>query len=387
MASVQRRVLATFFCAAAMAAANCGGDRAGAAQPAERAGPAEVNHSGVPVVTAQVVEKAMPVTVQTVGAVEAISTVQIHAQVTAQLSEVHFNEGQDVQKGQLLFTLDPRPFEVSLRQAEAVLAKDSAQATSAETTRARNEDLFNRGLIARNDYDVQVANAVALRATVEADAAAVDAARLNLQYTRITAPASGRTGALLVHVGDLIRANDTNAMVVINQVAPINVTASVPGNLLDDIQRHRAANPLQLEAVTTESPDSPVTGKLTFVDNAVDSTTGAIKIKGAFANTDGRLWPGLFVNVTLRLSVEPHAVVAPSTAVQQSQQGPYVYVVGQDSAVEMRPVTIARTEGTESVVATGLRPGERVVTDGQLGLTPGAQITERPALGAAAGAR
>jgi len=387
MASVRWRVLTAVLCTA-IAAAGCGGERAGATQPAEPASSrTDSQGSGVPVVTAPVVEKAMPVTIQTVGAVESISTVQIHAQVTAQLSEVHFNEGEDVQKGQLLFSLDARPFEVALRQAEAVLAKDNAQATNAETTRARNEDLFNRGLLARNDYDVQVANAAALRATVEADAAAVEAARLNLQYTRITAPASGRTGALLVHVGDLIRANDTNAMVVINQVAPINVTASVPGNLLAEIQRHRTAAPLQLEAVTAEAPDAPITGTLAFVDNAVDSTTGAIKIKGAFANRDGRLWPGLFVNVTLRLSVEPHAIVAPSTAVQQSQQGPYVYVLGKDSTVEMRPVTVARTEGAESIVAKGLSPGERVVTDGQLRLTPGAHATERPAPDAAAGVR
>jgi multidrug efflux system membrane fusion protein len=319
----------------------------------------------------------MPVTVKVVGAVEAISTVQIHAQVTGQLSEITFREGQDVQKGQPLFNLDPRPFDVALKQAEAVLAKDTAQANNAEATRARSEDLFNRGLVPRNDYEALAATSAALKASVDADAAAVEAARLNLQYTRITAPAAGRTGALLVHVGDLIRANDTAPMVVINQVAPIYVTASVPGNILDDIQRHHALSPLRLEAKTAESSEPPAVGKLTFVDNSVDSTTGSIKIKGEFANTDGALWPGSFVNVVLRLSVDPHAIVTPSAAVQQSQQGSYVYVVGQDETVEMRPITVARTEGGESVVADGLRAGERVVVDGQLRLTPGAHITEQ----------
>lgn len=329
-------------------------------------------------VTTTVQQKSMPATVKVVGAVEAVSTVQIHAQVTGQLSEITFREGHDVQKGQPLFDIDPRPFDVALKQAEAVLAKDTAQANNAEATRARSEDLLNRGLVPRNDYEALAATSAAMKASVDADAAAVEAAKLNLQYTRITAPAAGRTGALQVHVGDLIRANDTTPMVVINQVAPIYVTASVPGNILADIQRNRAKSPLRLEATAGDSTAPPAIGTLTFVDNAVDSTTGSIKIKGEFANRDGTLWPGLFVNVVLRLSVDPHAIVMPSTAVQQSQRGSYVYVVGQDETVEMRSITVARTEGGESVVAGGLRAGERVVVDGQLRLTPGAHITEQP---------
>lgn len=340
----------------------------------------------MPVVTALVEQKPMPVTVKTVGTVEAISSVQIHAQVTGQLSEVRFREGQDVQKGQPLFQIDPRPFEVALKQAEAVLAKDGAQATNAEAQRQRDEDLFGRGLIPRNDYEAQAATAAALKASVEADQAAVDAAKLNLQYTHIDAPAAGRTGALQVHVGDIIRANDTTPMVVINQLAPIYVTASVPGNLLEAIQRRGRSDPLRLEARIANSAGAPAEGAVTFVDNAVDVSTGAIKIKGEFPNAGGQLWPGLFVEVSLRLSTETRAIVMPSTAVQQSQNGPYVYVVGQDRTVEMRPVTVARIEGQESVVASGLQQGERVVVDGQLRLTPGARVVEQ-AKTASAGAR
>jgi multidrug efflux system membrane fusion protein len=363
----------------------------------------------VPVVTAHVVSKAVPVTIPAVGTAEPLATVQIRAQVTGQLSAIHFTEGQDVRKGAPLFTLDARPFEAALQQAQAVLARDTAQAKNAQAQRARAEDLFKRGLIPRDQYETMTANASALESTLAADQAQIENARLNLQYTHILAPISGRTGSLNVHQGDLIRANDATPLVVINQVAPIYVTFSVPGRYLPDIRRHQSQQPLRIEALiqpggtpgsqqaappapgtqrtagTDGAPagapgDAPITamteaGKVSFIDNSVDPTTGTIKLKGTFANADHALWPGLFVQVTLVLRTEPSAIVVPSAAVQASQSGQFVFVVKPDRTVEVRNITVGRQQGEEVVVAQGLTPGEEVVTDGQLRLTTGARVT------------
>jgi multidrug efflux system membrane fusion protein len=353
----------------------------------------------VPVVTTHVESKQVPVTIPAVGTAEAVSSVQIRAQVAGQLSAVHFAEGQEVSKGQPLFTLDPRPFQAALQQAEAVLARDTATAKNATAQQARYEDLYKRGLIPRDQYEAQGASAASLQATLAADQAAVETAKLNLQYTHITAPISGRTGTLGVHEGDLVRANDTTAMVVINQLTPIYVTFSVPGRYLTDIRRYQAQRPLAIEtrgqvslppgaqppAPTSAAPDEtdpsetasqPVeVGKVSFIDNAVDSTTSTIKLKGTFPNTDHALWPGLFVQVTLNLTTNPKAIVVPAAAVQASQNGQYVYVVKPDKTVELRTVTVERQQGDEMVIARGLNPGEEVVTDGQLRLTPGVHVT------------
>jgi multidrug efflux system membrane fusion protein len=352
--------------------------------------------------TANVEVKAMPVTIPAVGTAEPVTTVQVRAQVTGQLSKIHFSEGQEVRKGTPLFTLDSRPFEAALQQAQAVLARDTAQSKNAEAQKARYEDLFKRGLIPRDQYETQMATASALQATLEADRSQVENAKLNLQYTQILAPISGRTGALGVHEGDLIRANDTTPMVVINQVAPINVTFAVPGRYLTDIRINQARQPLKInvtskpgeapgaQSLPPSDPDSakpigaaPPTagptlregGVVTFIDNAVDTTTGTIKLKGTFDNSDHGLWPGLFVQVSLVLSTDPKAVVVPAAAVQVSQTGQYVFVVKQDRTVEVRPVSIDRQQGEEMVIAKGLNPGEEVVTDGHLRLTAGARIT------------
>lgn len=333
------------------------------------------NTEAVPVSTAVVMEKPMPLEVPAVGTAEAISSVQIRSQVTGQLGGIHFAEGQDVTQGQLLFELDPRPFQLALAQAEAVLAKDAAQNANAQTEVARYKALFDEGLIDREQYDSYISNAAATQATTGADQAAVDTAKLNLQFTRITAPISGRAGALDVHVGDLVRANDTTPMVVINQMAPINVTFAVPGRLLDDIRRYQAAAPLKVDAVISEPGGRKPSGHITFIDNAVDQTTGTIKLKALFDNASRELWPGEFVNANLQLTTEAHAIVTPASAVQSSQNGRYVYVVRADRTVDMRPVNVARTAGAESVIASGLQPGDTVVTDGQLRLTPGARVT------------
>jgi multidrug efflux system membrane fusion protein len=348
------------------------------------------------------------VTIPAVGTAEPLATVEIRAQVTGQLSEVHFREGQDVQKGAPLFTLDARPFQAALQQAQAVLARDSAQAKNAQSQRARYEDLFNRGLIPRDQYETQMANATALEATLAGDQAQIENARLNLQYTRIVAPISGRTGALNVHAGDLVRANDTAPLVVINQVAPIYVSFSVPGRYLPDIRRFQAQQPLRLEAriqpggtpgapqtappapgalpaagtdgaslplLDPSARDSIASGTVSFIDNSVDPTTGTIRMKGTFANANHALWPGLFVQVTLVLRNDPAAIVVPAAAVQVSQAGEYVFVVKPDRTVEVRNVTVERQQGEEMVIAKGIAPGEEVVTDGQLRLTTGATVS------------
>ena len=362
----------------------------------------------VPVVTTHAVTKAMPVTIPGVGTAEPVATVQIRAQVTGQLSAIHFTEGQEVKKGAPLFTLDARPFEAALQQAEAVLARDTAQAKNAQSQRARYEDLFKRGLIPRDQYETQMATATALESTLAADQAQIENAKLNLQYTKILAPISGRTGSLNVHQGDLIRANDTTPLVVINQLAPIYVTFSVPGRFLPDIRRYHAQRPLRIEAriqpagtpgapqiappnagaVSVDTTDgaskadppanpAPLAieaGNVSFIDNTVDPTTGTIRLKGTFGNEDHALWPGLFVQVTLVLRTDPNAIVVPSVAVQASQAGQFVFVVKPDKTAEVRNVVIERQLGEESVISQGLKPGEEVVTDGQLRLTAGARV-------------
>ena len=359
----------------------------------------------VPVVTAKVQTKSVPVNIPAVGTAEAMSTVQIRGQVTGQLSQVHFGEGQDVKKGQLLFTIDPRPFEATLQQAEAVLARDTATAKNSEQQRTRSEDLYKRGLIPRDQFETQNASYEALQATLQADRAAVENAKLNLNYTRIVAPMAGRTGSLGAHPGDLVRANDATPLVTINQVSPIYVTFSVPGRYLGQIRQYQAKKPLAVQArgqapvppgAQVQAPQLPTSGtdvapgqgatmvappglvedgRVSFIDNAVDSTTGTIRLKAAFDNRDQGLWPGLFVQVNLSLTEEANSIVVPATAVQPSPTGQYVFVVKPDRTAEVRPVTVLRQFGEEMIIAQGLRDGEEVVTDGQLRLTPGAQVT------------
>jgi multidrug efflux system membrane fusion protein len=342
--------------------------------------------AATPVVSARAEIKAMPVTIDAVGSAEAISTVDIRPQITGQLQQVLFEAGQDVRKGQPLFVIDRRPLESSLTQAEAIASKDEAQLKNATAQRQRAEDLLTRGILARSDYDTNVAAAAALEATLAADRAQVEQARLNLQYAQIVSPLDGRTGALNTHVGDLVRTNDALPMVTINQVTPIYVTFSVPARFLNDIRKAGSVLPVtatnqkagvQAAQPSSRMPSMPLNakGSVTFVDNAVDPTTATIKLKASFPNLDRELWPGLFVQVSLQLALQPHAVVVPSVALQTSQQGQYIYVVKPDQTVEMRPVTIDRQQGDETVIAKGLEGGEEIVTQGQLRLTPGARVT------------
>jgi multidrug efflux system membrane fusion protein len=264
-------------------------------------------------------------------------------------------------------------FEAQLHQAEANLARDTAQAGNADAQVRRYRDLVGRGIATREQLDQISATAAALQATVKADTAAVETASLQLQYATIRAPIDGRTGALIAQPGNVVRTADTTPLVVINQLSPIYVTFPVPENSLFDLRRYRAAGSLRVE-VQLPGGGGSARGEVSFVDNAVDRATGTIKVKGTFENADRRLWPGLFVNVVLRLKTEPRAIVVPSRAVQDGQEGKYVYVVKPDHTVESRRVTAARTVADRTVIASGLAAGETVVTDGHLRLVPGGRV-------------
>lgn len=367
----RNRIVLGWLLAASLALSSC----ASGEQGARAAGGA----AAVPVTVATVVEKEMPLDVSAVGAVEPFATVAVRAQVTGELKAVNFRQGEDVQAGQVLFTLDRRPLEAALNQAEANLQRDTAQAANAKVVAQRMDDLVERGVGTREQRDTARTQAAALEAVVVANTAAVENAKIQLQYATIVAPISGRTGVLMVNAGNLVRANDQLPLVVINQVSPILVSFAVPEALLPDLRRYMANGSLQVEATPANETSSPAVGQITFVDNAVDQTTGTIRLKATFPNNERRLWPGQFVNVTVRLSNDPRALVVPSVAVQAGPEGQYVYVVKADQTVEMRPVTIARTAAKETVLREGVKPGETVVTDGQLRLVPGSRISVRTA--------
>ncbi len=330
----------------------------------------------VPVTAVAVVQKTVPVQIRAIGNVEAYSTISVKSQIEGVLTRIHFEEGQDVNKGDLLFTIDPRPYEAALKQAEANLAKDTAQLENARVEVNRYAELVKKGYVAQEQYDQIRTNAEALGATVNADKAMVENARLQLKYCFIYSPITGRTGNLVSNQGNLIKANADNPMVTINQIQPIFVTFSVPEQYLNNIKKYMPARKLNVEAFISKAKEDvmPEQGVLTFIDNAVDMATGTIKLKGTFTNKGKRLWPGQFVDVLLTLTMQPNAIVIPSQAVQAGQSGVYVFVVKSDLTVESRPVVVARSLDGESVIEKGLQPGEKVVTDGQLRLVPGVKV-------------
>lgn len=328
----------------------------------------------VPVVAVTATQKAVPLQIRAVGNVEAFSTVAVKSQVTGVLLRAHFKEGQDVAKGQHLFTIDPRPLEAALKQAEANLARDSAQLRNLQEQVRRYAELVEKQYVSREQYDQIKTNADAAAAVVDADKAAVENAKVQLSYCYIYSPVNGRVGSLLVNEGNLVRVNDGSPLVVINQINPINVTFAVPEQNLADLRRHMAAGRLKVDASFQSDENRPEEGLLAFVDNAVDRSTGTVKLKAEFANRERRLWPGQFVNVALTLTTQPNAVVIPSEAIQVGQEGQHVFVIKDDNRVEMRPVTLARTNGGEAVIAKGLSAGEQIVREGQFLLGPGSRI-------------
>jgi multidrug efflux system membrane fusion protein len=331
----------------------------------------------VPILAAAAVRKPMPLEANVIGTVEPFSTVAVRAQITGELTTVNFKQGDDVMAGQELFQLDRRPLEAALQQATANLARDTAQAANAKAIAERYDQLVERGIVSREQRDTARASLAALEGTLAADRAAVENAKVQLQYATIRAPISGRTGALIVNAGNLVRANDQTPLVTINQVTPIYVSFALPEPLLPDLRRYMVQGTLRVEARASTGTGPLAIGQLTFVDNAVDQTTGTIKVKGTFANEDRWLWPGQFVNVALRLTTESEAIVVPSIAVQNGPDGHYVFLVKQDQTVEMRPVEVARQVGNETVVKTGVAVGETVVTDGHLRLVPGSKVSIR----------
>ena len=357
-------------CAAEDAAATAnarGGGRGGGAAVA------------VPVTVAQVVQKSMPIEITVIGAAEPYSSVSIRSQITGQMTAVNFTEGDDVKAGQVLFALDRRPLEAALEQAKANLDRDIAQAANAAAQFKRFQELADRGIATKEQVDTARTSMTALNATVNADRAALENAQVQLQYATITATISGRTGALQVHEGNLVRANDQTPLVVINQIAPISVTFAIPEARLPELKRYMARGALRVTATPPKDEAPPAVGRISFVDNQVDQTTGTIKLKGTFPNEDRRLWPGQFLNVTVTLTNDPTAIVVPTAAVQAGQQGQYVFVVKDDRTVEMRSVVVSRTSSAETVLANGVKPGETVVTDGHLRLVPGSLISVKGA--------
>lgn len=347
----------------------------GEAQPQQRA----AAPAAIPVTVAPAVRKAMPLDASVVGTVEAYSTVSVRAQLTGELIKVNFQQGEDVVEGQELFQLDRRPLEGALQQAQATLERDTAEAANAKAIMERYEQLVNRGIVAREQRDNARTSVARLDATLASDRAAVENAKVQLQYATIRAPISGRTGALMVNAGNLVRANDQAPLVVINQISPIYVTFAFPEPLLADLRRYMARGALRVEAKPASGEGTLASGTISFIDNSVDQTTGTIKVKGTFANADRQLWPGQFVNVSVRLMTEAEALVVPSLAVQTGPEGPYVYLVKADQTVDMRPVAVARVAGGDTVIKTGLNAGDTVVTDGHLRLVPGAKISVRGA--------
>jgi multidrug efflux system membrane fusion protein len=412
-----------------LAAALLGACSNGASDKAQAKTP-ETN-GGVPVTIDTAVSKAVPVQIRVVGTVQAYATVTLKSQLDGEVARIHIVEGQEVKKGDVLFTLDQRPFEAALHQAEANLGRDTAQLQQAEAAVAqtmaaekqaeanlardmaqlenamtqvrRYKGLIDDGAISRELYDQVRTTAAALEATIQADQAAVTNARASIRaaqatvenikavikadqavvenakvqmgYTTIRAPMDSRAGNLLVRVGSAVKARDDTAqMLVLNQIHPIYVSFSVPELHLADVKKYLAAGSIRVQAFPRGQDDSPATGTLTFVNNTVDPATGTIQLKATFPNSRALLWPGQFVTVILTLTVQPDRVVIPSQAVQTGQQGQYVYVVRSDSTVESRPITVDRTLGAETVVAKGITTGEQVVTDGQLRLAPGARV-------------
>lgn len=327
----------------------------------------------VAVTIATAEQRTVPVQVRAIGNVEAYTTVGIKPQITGQILEVHFTEGQDVKRGQLLFTFDPRSFEADLERAQGTLAKDKATAHNDQIQAQRYEKLQQAGVVSKEQFDDAQSRAEASQATVQADQAAVEYARVQLSYTRIYSPVNGRTGNLMVHRGNIVKANPDNPIVTINQVEPIYVTFSVPQQELPQIKQRREAGKLKVEALLPDNAQR-TQGTLTFIDNAVDLNTGTIKLKGTFENRDRRLWPGEFVNVVLTLAEQPDTVIVPSAAVQTGQQGQYVFVVKPDLTAEMRPVEPGWIVENMTVIKKGVQAGEQVVTDGQVRLVPGARV-------------
>ena len=348
--------------------------------------------AGAPVLVAQAIVTNVPVQIDPppVGHVMAYSTVTVHSQIEGMISEIHFREGQEVKKGDPLFTIDPRPSQAALDQAQANLQRDSGQLEYQKANYARDQKLFETKIISQDQLDTDVASLDAATGTVAADKAAISNALLNVEFCHIDAPVDGVTGALQSYVGNVVQAPQ-DTLLTINQIHPIYVAFAVPEQFLPEIKSEMRSKHLKVSASYENMTVPPPQGELTFVDNSVDETTGTIQLRATFQNTNNALWPGQFVQVELTFSELTNAVVVPSQAVQTGQNGEFIYVIKPDPTnapsqiAEERPVTTGITfDGSETVITKGLQAGETVVTDGQLRLAPGVKVTIKSSLQSAA---
>jgi multidrug efflux system membrane fusion protein len=328
----------------------------------------------VPVSVAAVLQQTVPVRLRAIGNVEAFATVAVKARVDGQIVAVNFKDGVPVKKDEVLFRIDPRPYEATLRQAEANAMRDVAARDQARSQERRYKELLEKNFISKEAYAQIRTNAETAAATAKASRAALENARLNLEYCTIRSPLDGFVGRTLIQAGNLVKANDVNALVVINQVRPVYVNFAVPEQNLPEVRQYMAQGPLEVEVLPSDLQQKHPLGQLIFVDNAVDPSTGTIRLRAQFDNTDAQLWPGQFVNVNLRLYEQADALIVPSQAVQTGPDGQYVYVITDEMVAEVRRVRVQRTDGERAIVAQGLAKGERVVTRGQLRLGPKVKV-------------
>jgi multidrug efflux system membrane fusion protein len=329
----------------------------------------------VPVSVAKVVSESVPVRLRAIGNVEAYTTVAVKARVDGQIVAVEFKEGDAVRKGETLFEIDRRPFEAQLALAQATLVKDRALLAHANEQEKRYKDLLEKKFVSPDAYAQIRTNAETAAAQIRADEANIDSVKLQIAYCTIKAPITGYAGKIQIQQGNLVKANDTTPLVVINQVVPVSVSFAVPEQSLPSVRKYDADGELHVTAQVPNSGEQPIAGKLSFIDNTTDVTTGTIRLKAEFANRDKALWPGQFVDVVMTLTRQQNAIVVPATAIQNGPNGQYVFIVKDDRTVDLRDVKVARSEGNLSVIATGLTPGETVVTVGQLRLAPGTKVS------------
>ena len=345
---------------------------------AKEKGSGKKGGGAIPVSVTAAVQQPSAVRLQAIGNVEAFSTVSVKARVDGEIVAVNFKEGQEVRRGDVLFRIDPRPYEAALKQAEANALRDAAARDQARSQERRYQELLQKNFVSKEAYAQIATNAQTAEATAKASQAALENARLSREYCTISSPIEGVAGKVLLQVGNLVKANDVNALVVLNQVKPIYVNFAVPEQTLPGLRKYMSAGPLAVEVSVSGDPKPLAEGRLIFVDNAVDPSTGTIRLRGQFDNKDANLWPGQFVNVSVRLFEESEAILVPARALQTGPSGQYVYVIKQDNTAELRTVTVERSEGDQAVVK-GVAKGERIVTRGALRLAPGARVEIRDA--------
>jgi membrane fusion protein, multidrug efflux system len=331
----------------------------------------------IPVAVAKAEIRDLPILLSGLGSVEAYNTVAVKSRIDGQLVKVNFREGQEVKQGDLLAEIDPRPYEVQLSQAQATLFKDQAALKDARLNLERFQQLYKDGVISKQQFDTQGSLEAQLDGAVRADQAQVDTVKLNLAYTRITAPVNGRVGLRQIDVGNMVHASDPNGLLVITQLQPISVIFSLPQDNLQAVSQHMRGGKLSVDAYSRDDQTKLATGSLTTIDNQIDTTTGTGKLKAVFDNRDRSLWPNQFVNVHLLLEVKKNNTVVPSAAIQRGPQGTYVFVVKPDNTAEMRNVTVSISQGNFTAIAQGIKPNENVVTDGQDKLQPGTKVEIR----------